>query len=182
MEDQKSKDNDKEQVDKFSEMFPGINPEMLGGLGDLGQAKEEIEKAAKAWFGMEEIKGHAELFNWAIRTRFENLSTVSALAATLLVIATFNTELIALDNSVRVLLSILLLMIPGSLWGLFYETGKAADDSFKKIYSITEKNLGSEAAAKVKAVKKSSFRGYIPFIVYSAFTIIFLAIIWLIWR
>ncbi len=178
MEEEKQNLNEEE----LAELFSKIDPKMLDMLANPDELKEKLEKAGKAWFGWEEIKNHIELFNWAVRTRFEALSTVSALAATLLIIATFNDRLIALDSFVRILLSILLFMIPCGLWGLFYETSQAAKESFEKIYSITEKNLGKEAADKMRAAKKPSFRGAIPLIVYAVLTIVVFAIIWLIWR
>lgn len=159
-----------------------LDPKMLGESINFDDFKNKLEKAGKAWFGWEEIKNHIELANWAIRTRFETLSSVSALAATLLIIATFNDKLITLDNYVRVLLTILLIMIPGSLWGLFYETSKAAGDSFKKIYEVAEKSMGKETADKMKIARNPSIRGAIPLIVYMIFTLVSLAIILLIWR
>lgn len=48
--------------------------------------------------------------------RMKVLTSVSALSATLLVVATFNPNLILLDDGVRFLLSILLLLIPSSLF------------------------------------------------------------------
>ncbi len=171
-----------EEFEKLLSSIPGFDPKMFGELGGIEDFKGKIEKAGKAWFGREQIKEYAELANWAIRTRFETLSTVSALAATLLIVATFNDKLIVLDNAVRVLLSVLLIITPGSLWGLFYETSKAAGDSFKRMYEIAEQSINKETADKMRALKKPSFRGAIPLIVYTIFTLITFAIIWLIWR
>ena len=73
---------------------------MLGGA-NFEEAQKGVEKIVKAWGGKERIKDYADLANWAIRTRFETLSTISALAATLLIVATFNDKLIVLDNYVE---------------------------------------------------------------------------------
>ena len=68
------------------------------------------------------------------------------------------------------------------MWGLYYETSKAVSDSFKKMYEIAEESMGKETADKMKATRKPSIRGAIPLIVYGVFTLVALAIIWLIWR
>lgn len=158
------------------------NPQLFELLKNPEEAKKKIEYVGKVWSGYEQVKSYGELMNWAVRTRFETLPAISALAATLLVIATFNDKLIVLDNFVRFLLSILLILIPGSLWGLFYEASRAEDDRFKKIYSITEENAGREAATELKKLRKPSLRGAIPLIVNIIFTIIVLLIILLIWK
>ncbi len=157
----------------FGEYF---SPEDIKGF------ESEIERSKKILSGYEKIKMHAELMNWAVRERFKTLPTVSALAATLLIVATFNDKLIILDNYVRVLLSALLFLIPASLWGLFYEVNKAEDESFKKIVSITEENFGKEEADKMRNKRKPSFRGFMPFIANALFTIAVFFIVYFIWR
>lgn len=171
-----------EEIMRIANEFVKSNSAELPEAMNYDAIKSDLKKAWGIWIGLEEIKGHSELLNWAIRIRFENLSVVSTLAATLLVIATFNDKLIVLDNWVRVLLTVLLLLIPGSLWALFYETSKAANDSFEKIRSITLKEIGEEPAKKLDQAKKLSFRGSIPAIIYAIFTIVSLCIILLIWR
>lgn len=164
------------------------NPELAKQVEQLqnfnpAEAQEKIGKAFKAWAANEQIKIHAELLNWAIRERFSMLSTVSALASTLLIVATFNNELIILDNFVRALLSVLLFLIPAGLWGLFYETGEAQKESLKHVKEIMEKNIGKEAAAEVeKLQKKRSFRGLMPFLINAIFTIVVFLVIVLIWK
>lgn len=182
MEEEKQKfDKDQDGFMKLLELL-GNNPQIFESLKDLDKAKEKFQQAGKVWSGYEQVKTHAELLNWAVRTRFGTLPTVSALAATLLVVATFNDKLIVLDDFVRVLLSVLLILVPSSLWGLFYEAIKAEDESFNKIYELTEKNIGKEAALKIKEGRKSSFRGMMPLISNIAFSITVLLIIYLIWR
>lgn len=160
----------------------GLDEQNLKEFESPAKIKEKMENAGKFLSSYEQMKTQGELLNWAVRTRFETLATVSALAGTLLIIATFNDRLIILDDFVRVLLSILLFIIPGSLWGLFYEVTKAESDSIKKIYAVTEENIGKEAVIKMKAAMKPSLRGAIPFIVNIIFTTVVLLVIILIWR
>lgn len=178
MEDKKL---DPEEIVKLFKSF-GLDEKTFKEFEDVSKIKEEMESARKFLSGYEQVKTQGELLNWAVRTRFETMATVSALAGTLLIIATFNDRLIILDNFVRVLLSILLVIIPGSLWGLFYEVTKAESDSIKKIYALTEENIGKEAVTKMKTVMKPTLRGAIPFIVNIIFTIVVLLVIILIWR
>lgn len=79
----------------------------------------------------EQFRVHKEILFTAIRERFQVLPTISALAATLLVVATFNPELILVTTFVKVILAILLLIIPFSLFGYLWELKKAEDKAIK---------------------------------------------------
>lgn len=77
--------------------------------------------------GKEQFKVQKEILFTAIRERFKILPTLSALSATLLVVATFNPELISVTILVKVILAILLLIIPISLFGYLFELKDAED-------------------------------------------------------
>lgn len=62
------------------------------------------------------IKSYSDQIYDATSKRMEILSVICGLSATLLVVATFNNSLIVLDNLIRLLLSVLLIIIP---WALF---------------------------------------------------------------
>ena len=79
----------------------------------------------------EQFRVQKEILFTAIRERFKVLPTISALAATLLVVATFNEELIFITDFVKVILAILLLIIPISLFGYLWELKKAEDKAIK---------------------------------------------------
>lgn len=61
------------------------------------------------------MKSYSDSMYNAVSKRMEILLAICALAATLLVVATFNNNLIALDNWVRFVLSVLLFIIPVAL-------------------------------------------------------------------
>lgn len=174
-------DNQKFNFEELFKLLDG-NPEILNKVVDFIQDKEKINKAVKMWNRYEEIKNNTELLNWAVRKRFEALLTVSALSATLLIVATFNKDLIALDDFVRGLLSALLILIPGSLWLLYYESEKVGKNSLNKIYSIAREIAGEKAVNNIKKITKPSFRGAIPLIVNIIFSVLVLLIIFLIWK
>ena len=70
--------------------------------------------------------------------RYKLLPQISALAATLLVVATFNKEAIPLTNLVRFLLIIFLLLIPVSLMGYLWALHRAKKHAFKEWQEIYE--------------------------------------------
>lgn len=177
------KEQSKTDEEKLKEIL-----DSLGGMEDMSGlpkipniSTEELERGIKMLSGFAEVKDHAELMNWAIRLRFETLSVVSTLAATLLVIATFNDKLIALDNFVRVLLTALLTIIPAGIWCLYYETDRAIKESFDKIQKIVKEKVSKEASQKVQEYRKPTFRGAIPLIMNIAFTVVIILVIVLIW-
>jgi len=61
------------------------------------------------------VKTFLDIIGSAVADRMRILSSVSALAATMLVVATFNQDLVPLNTLARVLLSLLLSIIPISL-------------------------------------------------------------------
>lgn len=65
--------------------------------------------------------------------RYKLLPQISALSATLLVVATFNEKLLPLTGCVRILLIILLALIPVSLVGYLWELECAEEDSSENI-------------------------------------------------
>ena len=88
---------------------------LASGLVKNPMDKEQFEKLpTEHRFNI--IKTHIDLFSSAVSSRMQLLTTVCALCATLLVVATFNEKLIPLSDLVRVLLSILLGIIPPSLF------------------------------------------------------------------
>jgi len=147
------KEFSEEQIENLKKIF-SKKPDDLEKLLGIDSAK--IKKTWSSWEG---FKVYSELLNWSVRQKFNTLSVMSALAATLLVVATFNSELIELNNVVRILLSILLLLIPVSLWALIYELHKAEIGAIEGMKESIE-----EIGGKFEKPKKS-FRGFIPWII-----------------
>ncbi len=149
--------------------------DILKGFASYENAIKDLEKIKKSWTSWESIKIYSELLNWSVRGKFNILSTVSALAATLLIVATFNVDLIQLNDVVRFLLSFILLLIPISLWSLIYELYEAEKGAIKGMKSSMEL-IGKE----FKEPKKS-FRGFLPWVINSFLSLAIIFIIILIW-
>jgi len=119
----------------------------------------------------EQFRVQKEILFTAIRERFKVLPTISALAATLLVVATFNSELIPITDFVKIILAILLSIIPVSLFGYLWELKKAEDKAVKWFEQYG------------KLDKRSYFEyilAYLPWIVFCIFSLIIVSIIVLI--
>ena len=119
----------------------------------------------------EEFRVQKEILFTAIRERFKVLPTISALAATLLVIATFNPELILITDFVKIILAILLSVIPISLFGYLWELKIAEDKAVKWFEQYGKLN---------KRVYFESILAYLPWTVFCILSLIIVLIIVLI--
>ena len=99
------------------------------------------------------------------------LPTISGLFTTFLVIATFNEKLIPLDNTVRVILSILIAFIPLSLYIYNFDLKKSG----QKGEEYLEKLIGK---ANNTPTVKDKIIGHLPDVLIYIFTIISLIIIY----
>ena len=81
------------------------------------------------------VKTYLDLIQSTTSHRMGLLPLMSGLAATLLIVATFNEKLIPLDNAVRGIISILLLLIPFSLY-FYNEDLKTAQKKAKEQLDI----------------------------------------------
>lgn len=119
----------------------------------------------------EQFRVQKEILFTAIRGRFKILPTVSALAATLLVVATFNSELIPITDFVKIILAILLSVIPASLFGYLLELKMAEDKAVKwfEQYGRLDKRSCFE-----------SIVAYLPWIVFCILSLTIVSIIVLI--
>lgn len=134
--------------------------------------EEEKQKLTKFMIGRQQVDNYLELVTYAARQRFGTLSTVSTLAATLLVVATFNQNLIPIDNFVRGLLAGLLLLILISIWGSLLGLNKAEEHGVKMVKQITKDTLGVDISERVEEIRKPSILGYLPLALTVALTII----------
>jgi len=157
--------------------------EKSGGIDNFLKTLERfnLQKFQKQIVAEKRFENYAELLKYSVRERWGTLSTVSVLAAALLIIATFNQEIILLNNIVRVLLSILLVLIPICLWGFFFDLGKAQKHSFEQIKIIVKDISGKDIEEQMRKEKKFTIIGLLPFIANSVLTIIIVIIIFLIW-
>jgi len=127
-----------------------------------------------------QLKTYLELIIYTARERFRTLSTVSALAATLLIVATFNERLIPVTNFVRGLLSILLSVIIVSLWGLLIGLSKAEEYGVEKVKEIM-KSFGVDISNEIEEKRKGSITGYLPLVSNIILSIAICMIMLLIW-
>lgn len=119
------------------------------------------------------IKLWKDLAQSSAAEKFKILSIDSSLAATLLVIATFNERLITITNYVKILLAILLALIPVSLWGLLY--------ILYKDEKIARENLEAETGSKMKyGGIMHILRDIFPYIITGILTVIMFLMIALI--
>lgn len=102
--------------------------------------------------------------------RFKLLPQISALSATLLIVATFNKKILPLTHLVLVLLMVLLILIPISLIGYLVELRKSEDHARKSIIRIG----GDEDPLPVKS---NYFTAYLAYIVVAIISVAILFLI-----
>lgn len=130
---------------------------------------EELELNKK----IKTIEIWSDLAQSSAREKYLTLSTICSLAATLLIIATFNEKLFPLTNYVKILVAILLFLIPFSLWGLLYVLHK--DEKNARI------QLDKEVGEKMKSEGVMNFiLNIFPYIITFILTVIIILIIFLI--
>jgi type IV secretory pathway TrbL component len=141
-----------------------------------------IEKIKKIMRAKEEFDSVSESLKYSVREVWKLLPSISALSAMLLIIATFNKELIPLTFSVKLLLTILLILIPIGLWSAYLDLSKTIDFSFKAIEKIVRENLGKDISNQTKKIRKPTPLSIMPLFINIIFSLIVLLIILLIWN
>jgi len=117
------------------------------------------------------INSYQTLLQSAVNYRMGLLPFVAGISATLLVVATFNNELIPLDNTIRFVLSILFVIIPMSL--LFYNLD--LKEGAKKNVERMNELLGTNFKPKLNLQNKVT--AYLPdFIIYILLIISFVVV------
>lgn len=122
---------------------------------------------------LEVIKIWTDLAVYAAKVKYETLTTVSALAAALLVIATFNEKLIPLTNEVIWIIVSLLVLIPVSIWALL--------GNLYYIEKVACRELEKETGSKMPKPKLiNAILDKIPYILTAILTIFIFLIVKLI--
>lgn len=129
---------------------------------------------------------HLESIKTSSFEQFRNLASISALCATLLIVATFNDKIIHYSFIVKIILSVLLLIIIFSISGYFLNFNIQKNKSFKEVENIAKKNDNKELLEKIKKIreenkKKYWYLSYLPFISTTLIDIIIVVLIVLIW-
>ena len=125
----------------------------------------------------ERLRQLFSLYRESVSSRFGILPVISTLAAALLVIATFNQELVPLNFFVRAMLTVLLLLVPTSLFFYLY--------AINELGNSAQKALEKEIKRPLSIVPKKSFRFIATTFPYTAFVILTTVIVImniLIWR
>ena len=111
-----------------------------------------------------------QLLHDSVFERYKLLPQISALSATLLVVATFNEKLLPLTNCVRVLLIILLALIPVSLISYVWELKRAEGHSPENI-----KRIGS--GQETTQQQRNTFTAYLPWFIIMIISVVIIFII-----
>lgn len=106
----------------------------------------------------------------AVFERYKLLPQISALSATLLVVATFNEKLLPLTNFIRVLLMILLALIPICLVGYAWVLKRVEEHALRNIERISE---GQETIPQ----KQNLITAYLPWFVTIVISVVIFIVI-----
>ena len=120
------------------------------------------------------VSMYLEMMRQAISSRAGLIPVIAGLFATFLSIATFNEKLIPLDNVVRTILTVLIILIPFSLW-VYNASLKKYEHSSKR---MLENWLGK---LEVRSTPKDKIEAYMPDILIYIFSAISLVVIYKIW-
>jgi len=124
------------------------------------------------------IKPQLDIYVSSVSDKSTALVSISGLSATLLVVATFNPALIPLNNLVRAMLSILLVMVPIGLLVYIRSKNAAAVRAIEIVQSYT----GQDPAREIHPSCIDKLIARLPEILAVVLAIIVILIILLIWR
>lgn len=122
---------------------------------------------------MVRLEVYSKLGETSIWERYKTLPTISTLAATLLIVATFNKDLLPITPFIKVLLAILLLLIPISLIVFLHALHQAEIHAREKIAEITDDKNWKDRI-------KPGMQNYMPWIITAIFSLIIVIITFLI--
>lgn len=141
-----------------------------------------IEKIQKTLSAKDQFEGLGESLKYSVREVWKLLPNISALSAMLLIIATFNHELIAINFSVKLLMSILLGLIPLGVWLFYIDLSNARESSLKNIIKIVKDSTGKDITEEIKKIRKPTVINILPFVMIVLFTLTIFLMILLIWK
>jgi hypothetical protein len=164
----------------------GVNLEGLGLTNDMIKDPEKIKTAfsalGKAWSTKGKVENENEALKYSVRSIWSLLPSISGLSAMLLVVATFNHDLIEINLSVKIIITILLVLIPLGLWGNYIDSQKAVYSGLERLKIIMKEDLGKDVSDQINKTKKPSLLGFIPPFMNFVFTFAIILIILLIWK
>ena len=126
---------------------------------------------------LKRISEHSSAIREVTSHRYSLFTTISTLAAALLIVSNFGLGLLNLtDFSQRLILSILLSIVPIGCWGLLLQT----DLDYKQIWGLIYKIAG-EPKSDIKHNSYEIFLAYIPIYLLTFLTLIIILIIINLW-
>lgn len=132
---------------------------------------------AKLQEKLERFKAQSEILGRVSMSKDETIITISLLSAALLVIATFNSELLPVSNTIRTLLTALLILIPISVFLHLINMDRVGNKAIKRINDI----IGDRKITK-REDKFNKMMSFYPYIAASVVSIVILVLIFLIWN
>ncbi len=130
---------------------------------------------------LDDLKSYSDTIISLAKEIINSLISISLISASLLIIATFNPELIPLSISVKILVSILLILIPLGIWVVYVNNNKAIK-LFLKMIQETINKANIDISESIKKIKKPTFLGIMPIFIYTIFTLVVVIMIFLIWK
>lgn len=129
-----------------------------------------MDEKEKREMNLKRLEIFHQLLHDSVFERYKLLPQISALSATLLIVATFNEKLLPLTNYVRALLIVLLALIPISLIGFLCELERAEEHASENI-----KSIGDDIETKKQSWNR--FTAYLPRFVIVILTMVIILII-----
>lgn len=164
---------------------------LLKGLGLDDQTINSmlglLDHSSTSMITKENLNNQLDLLKHSISRAWDSMPTICSLSAMLLVIATFNPNLIAIGLSVKIILTMLLTIIPFGIWINFIDAIKGQKASLKSMLETVEKSNIEETEKRglkdlIEKAKKPTLKGRFPFYIHCIFTIAIALIILLVWK
>jgi hypothetical protein len=168
--------NEEKNAEDFFKKIENLDPDLL---------QKEIGQAFNSFSALKTINDHFESLKYSVRTLWESLAGISSLSAMLLIVASFNPNLISINNSVKIILTVLLFLIPVGVWLGFMDSTKAMNSSLNEMVKIAKKHdlKGYEDfETQIEKARKPTFVGVLPILMYFIFTIAVILIILMVWQ
>jgi hypothetical protein len=171
---------EKENTEDFLKQL-GINEESIKSI------QEKFKQAGESWSTKENLNNQLGLLKHSVVRAWESMPAICSLSAMLLIIATFNSDLINTGFSVKIILSVLLFIIPLGVWLNFIDAIRGQEASLIGILETIEKSNMLEIKKKelkdiIEKTKKPTLKGRLPFYINLIFTIAVILIILLVWK
>ena len=135
---------------------------------------------------LDAVKDYSDTIISLSKEIINSLVSISIISASLFVIATFNPELSITSISVRILITILLILISLGILVSYANYKKTIRTSFEMIQilaiKLNNENINQLISASIEKTKKPTFLGIMQSVIYFLFTLVIVILIFLIWK